>query len=81
MENNQINELKTQVESRLLQKIHDLEAVKLELEEETKNSTGTDREKNENLLNATTHLLDQLKEAQHNIHALIERQSYLQRGE
>jgi hypothetical protein len=73
MEKQKIDELQSQVESRLLQKITDLEAVKLELEEETKTSTGQEREKNQSLLTATTNLLDQLKQARVNIHELIEK--------
>jgi hypothetical protein len=73
MEKQKIDELQSQVESRLLQKITDLEAVKLELEEETKNSTGQEREKNQSLLTATANLLDQLKQARVNIHELIEK--------
>jgi hypothetical protein len=75
MEKDKIDELKTQVESRLLQKITDLEAVKLELEEETKASTGAEKEKNENLLAATSNLLSELKQAQINIHDLIQKNS------
>jgi hypothetical protein len=75
MEKQQMEELKNQVESRLLQKITDLEAVRLELEEETKKSTGAEKEKNQNLLTATTNLLNELKQTQSNIHTLIERSS------
>ena len=75
MEKQKINELKSQVEGRLLQKITDLEAVRLELEEETKHSTGADKEKNQNLLSATSNLLNELKQAQLNIHDLIEKNS------
>lgn len=73
MEKQKINELKTQVEGRLLQKITDLEAVRLELEEETRNSTGIEKEKNQSLLNATSNLLTELKQAQLNIHDLIDK--------
>jgi hypothetical protein len=75
MEKQKIDELKTQVEGRLLQKITDLEAVQHELEEETRNSTGVEKEKNLNLLIATSNLLTELKQAQSNIHDLIERNS------
>jgi hypothetical protein len=75
MEKQQIDVLKTQVESRLLQKITDLEAVRLELEEETRNSTGAEKEKNQSLLTATSNLLSELRQAQTNIHDLIERNS------
>ena len=73
MEKQQLDELKNQVESRLLEKIHDLEAVKRELEEETRNATGSEKQKNENLLTATSTLLTELRQAQVNIHQLIEK--------
>ena len=75
MEKQKIDELKAQVEGRLLQKITDLEAVRLELEEETRNSSGAEKQKNENLLTATSNLLTELKQAQMNIHDLIEKNS------
>jgi hypothetical protein len=75
MEKQEIDELKTQVEGRLLQKITDLEAVRLELEEETRNSSGAEKEKNQNLLTATSNLLSELRQAQVNIHELIEKNS------
>jgi hypothetical protein len=75
MEKQQMEELKNQVESRLLQKIADLEAVRLELEEETQKSSGAEKEKNQNLLTATTNLLNELRQTQSNIHTLIERSS------
>lgn len=73
MEKQKIDDLKSQVEGRLLQKITDLEAVRLELEEETRKSTGVEKEKNQSLLNATSNLLTELKQAQMNIHDLIEK--------
>ncbi len=73
MDNQKINDLKTKVEGRLLQKIQDLEAVRNELEEETRDSDGDEKTKNQQLLDATTNLLNELKQAQHNIHELIER--------
>jgi hypothetical protein len=75
MEKEKIDELKSQVESRLLQKITDLEAVKLELEQETQNTTGSEKQKNENLLAATSNLLTELRQAQINIHDLIQKNS------
>jgi hypothetical protein len=75
MEKQQMEELKNQVESRLLQKISDLEAVRIELEEETQKSSGAEKEKNQNLLTATTNLLNELRQTQSNIHTLIERSS------
>jgi hypothetical protein len=73
MEKQQAEKLSSQIESRLVQKINDLEAVKLELEDETRNSTGEEKEKNLNLLIATSNLLTELKQARTNIHELIER--------
>ena len=75
MEKQQIDDLKNKVESRLLQKITDLEAIKLELQEEIKVTDGAEKERNQNLYNATATLLDELKKAQTNIHLLIERNS------
>ena len=66
MEKQQIDDLKNKVESRLLQKITDLEAIKLELQEEIKVTDGAEKERNQNLYNA---------KAQTNIHLLIERNS------
>jgi len=74
MEIDKMDELKNKVEGKLQQKITDLEAVKIELEEDLKSSSGEEKEKNENLLNAATHLLVELKQAQLNIHSLINNQ-------
>jgi hypothetical protein len=63
-------ELKKNIESRLLQKISDLEAVKLSLEEDLRSSVDVEHERNMALLNATNNLLDQLRQAQHNIHGM-----------
>lgn len=59
-----------EVEGRLEQKITDLEAVRISLEEDIRTSTGAEREKNQQLLASVTYLLQQLKLAQVNIQAL-----------
>ena len=63
----QKQELKKQVEEKLLQKITDLEAVKLALEEDLKTSEGEERLTNQKLLDNTLHLLQELKLAHLNI--------------
>lgn len=67
---NEGNDLRKQVEGKLQQKIVDLEAVRLSLEEDMRTSIGEERIKNQQLLDATNHLLQQLKLAQVNIQAL-----------
>lgn len=66
-----MDELKNSVADKLIQKINDLEAVKLSLEADMKSSEGEERATNEKLLKATTELLLQLKNAQRNIDALV----------
>ena len=63
----QKQELKKQVEEKLLQKITDLEAVKLALEEDLKTSEGEELLTNQKLLDNTLHLLQELKLAHLNI--------------
>jgi hypothetical protein len=63
-------ELKTKVEDKLIQKITDLEAVKLALEEDVRGSTGEEQEKNQKLLDTTNLLLQQLHLARINLRAL-----------
>jgi hypothetical protein len=69
--NSKVNCVKN-VEGKLQQKIIDLEAVRLALEEDVKDSEGQDRQRNEELLAATNELLGQLRLAQANIQALDE---------
>lgn len=66
----QQSELRKKVEGKLQQKIIDLEAVRLALEEDVKGSEGEEKQKNEELLAATNELLGQLKLAHVNIQAL-----------
>jgi hypothetical protein len=66
----QQNELRKKVDEKLQQKIIDLEAVRLALEEDLNSSEGEERGKNEELLAATNNLLSQLKLAQMNIQTL-----------
>lgn len=66
----QQHELRKKVEDKLQQKIVDLEAVRLALEEDVTESEGEEKMKNEELLAATNALLGQLKLAQINIKAL-----------
>jgi hypothetical protein len=66
----QQHELRKKVETKLQQKIVDLEAVRLALEEDVKDSEGEEKQKNGELLAATNALLGQLKLAQSNIQAL-----------
>jgi hypothetical protein len=66
----QQSELRKKVEGKLEQKIIDLEAVRIALEEDVKHSEGEDRQRNAQLLAATNDLLSQLKLAQVNIRAL-----------
>ena len=66
-----MDELKNSVADKLTQKINDLEAVKISLEADMKSSEGEERATNEKLLTATTELLVQLKNAQRNIDALV----------
>jgi hypothetical protein len=63
-------EIKKNIESRLLQKITDLEAVKISLEEDLRSSVDVEHERNMALLNATNDLLNQLRQAQKNIHGM-----------
>jgi hypothetical protein len=76
MDDEKVSELKTKVEARLLQKISDLEAVRVDLEEDIRTSEGDEQEKSRNLLAATINLLDQLKQAQTNIQSLIEKNNH-----
>ncbi|HYF68971.1 MAG TPA: hypothetical protein VD884_12595 [Ohtaekwangia sp.] len=66
-----MDELKNSVADKLIQKINDLEAVKLSLEADMNSSEGEERATNEKLLKATTELLLQLKNAQRNIDGLV----------
>lgn len=73
MEEN-IGELKTRIENKLLLRIAELENVKKELTDDLLTSSPEDKLNNENLLIATTSLLDQLKQAMTNIHSLANNQ-------
>lgn len=66
----QQSELRKKVEGKLQQKIIDLEAVRLALEEDVNGSEGEEKQRNEELLAATNELLGQLKLAHMNIQAL-----------
>jgi hypothetical protein len=66
----QQSELRKKVEGKLQQKIIDLDAVRLALEEDVKGSEGEEKQRNEELLAATNELLGQLKLAHVNIQAL-----------
>lgn len=72
MEKPNADHLKKQIESRLLERIQELETVQLELQAETNNSTGEEKDKNQKLLNATSDLLHELRQAQTNIHNLYQ---------
>jgi hypothetical protein len=64
------NDYTSYVSNRLLGRIADLEHVKTDLEQDVKQSSGPDRERNQHLLDATLNLLNELRKAEQNIHNL-----------